>query len=184
MTTRMGREDWLALGLKRLVADGAGGLTVEALCAAAGKTRGSFYHHFDGHTAFVEAMLEFWRERDTEGPKTKSNLGQSPAERYRLLEEAAIALDHREELAIRQFSQVHPSAARAVAEVDRDRVSFMAGIWAERGAPPDQAKTIAELEYAAFIGLLLLFPDANDRTRRDHSNTFEKLAESFLHTVE
>ncbi len=30
-------------------------MTIEALCTAADRTRGSFYHHFQDHGAFVEA---------------------------------------------------------------------------------------------------------------------------------
>src|SRR5688500_82529 len=42
---RWTREDWVELAVARLKADGAGALTLEALCLAAGRTKGSFYHH-------------------------------------------------------------------------------------------------------------------------------------------
>ncbi|MEL6679644.1 MAG: TetR/AcrR family transcriptional regulator, partial [Pseudomonadota bacterium] len=157
----MGRRDWLALGLTRLAQEGAGALTVEALCLAAGKTRGSFYHHFDGHDAFVAGMLAFWRERDTEALKARASAVTDATDRYKTLGDSAVALKTREEVAIRQFAQSNPVAGATVREVDEDRMAFLASIWAGRGAPEATARTIAEIEYGAFIGLLLLYPDAD-----------------------
>ena len=49
LSARLGRDDWLALGLERLAAEGPRALRLENICAAAGRTRGSFYHHFRDH---------------------------------------------------------------------------------------------------------------------------------------
>ena len=58
---------WLVLGLAQLSAHGPDGLRIEPLCAAAARTRGSFYHHFQDHDAFIAALLDHWRDWITDG---------------------------------------------------------------------------------------------------------------------
>ena len=62
MTMRFKRSDWLAFSLKELASDGPEALRVKELCAAADKTIGSFYHHFEDQAAFVDALMQYWRE--------------------------------------------------------------------------------------------------------------------------
>ena len=63
-------------------------------------------------------------------------------------------------------------------------MAFLASIWAGRGAPEATARTIAEIEYGAFIGLLLLYPDADAERRRAYTDTFERMAAAFTHSAE
>ncbi|MFV0475883.1 MAG: helix-turn-helix domain-containing protein [Pikeienuella sp.] len=58
---RMTKEAWLALGREALTEAGPDELTIDALTARAGKTRGSFYHHFRGHDDFLRALAAAWR---------------------------------------------------------------------------------------------------------------------------
>ena len=77
-TTRTGamshKERMLRQGMKLLYANGFHGMTVDALLAASGVPKGSFYHHFGSKDAFAQAvlgryaqsqrdLLERWAER-------------------------------------------------------------------------------------------------------------------------
>src|ERR1700756_1737034 len=59
---RFSREDWLALGEQRLSTEGPGALSLERLTGAAGRTKGSFYHHFQSRDEFLAALVDRWRE--------------------------------------------------------------------------------------------------------------------------
>ncbi|MFN3260463.1 MAG: helix-turn-helix domain-containing protein [Pikeienuella sp.] len=75
---RLGREDWLALGRAAIEEEGPSGLTVEALTRRAGKTRGSFYHHFESQGAFLRALAAAWAAEGGEGLATERGLRAIP----------------------------------------------------------------------------------------------------------
>ena len=52
---------WLETGLRLLIAEGESALTVERLCRETKKTKGSFYHHFDGQDGFRQRLIEWWK---------------------------------------------------------------------------------------------------------------------------
>jgi AcrR family transcriptional regulator len=65
LSTRLAREDWLETGLQLLGSEGEKALTIERLCQVAGRTKGSFYHHFKSYDDFVNALLEYWQSECT-----------------------------------------------------------------------------------------------------------------------
>lgn len=179
--SRFRREDWLDLGLRRLKAEGAPGLTLEALCAAAGKTKGSFYHHFPDLDAFAEAMVGFWVERDTLRPiaalQAEAEAEAAAGDRARELE-AALEIDLALDVAVRQYARGRPAAQTAVRRADAARLELMTESWAERGRFTRlSARAVAELEYAAWLGSELAFPERDAAARRAMSRLFDALAE-------
>ncbi len=160
---RFSRDDWLVLGLAQLSAYGPDGLRIEPLCAAAARTRGSFYHHFDDHDAFIAALLDQWREWNTDGVIEMVELEAEISGRRGRLNALAAGLDQQMEVGIRRFAATNPQAAKAVAEVDETRIAYLAGMnEQELAADEARARLLAEIEYAAFIGFQHLFPDADE----------------------
>lgn len=161
MSTRLAREDWLALGLERLAADGPPGLQLERICAAAGRTRGSFYHHFADHTAFLDALADHWRKRHTEALIDLSREGTATA-RLRTIRQLATRVDAAVELGMRRLAASLPRIQAAVDEVDRRRIDYMTRLHRSRpGVSRNQAAAFAWLEYAAYVGSQILWPDAD-----------------------
>jgi len=62
------RADWVAAGLELLRDGGEDAVTVDRLCATLGRTKGSFYHHFEDSAAYQGALLEHWANLHTELP--------------------------------------------------------------------------------------------------------------------
>ena len=54
---RLNREDWLNAGLRILLENGIGALTVDRMADALEISRGSFYHHFKSRQDLLTAML-------------------------------------------------------------------------------------------------------------------------------
>lgn len=160
MSARLGRADWLALGLERLASEGPRALTLESLCAAAGRTRGSFYHHFRDHTAFLDALAERWRTRHTEELIAMSRTGRA-TDRLRTIRQLATSVDATVELGMRRLGAANPRIQRVVDEVDRRRIDYMRRLHESRpGVTANQAAGFAWLEYAAYVGSQVLWPDA------------------------
>lgn len=161
---RFGKEDWLRLGLTQLAKHGSRGLGIEALCEASGKTRGSFYHHFTDHAAFIAALMESWKKNNTIDV-AEETLRQPESDQALCLSALATGLDQDIERAIRQFAQNNDIAAKTVREVDQLRTDFVVNLYLKQGMPQELAVEIAQIEYAAFIGSQIVWPDlSNDRS--------------------
>jgi TetR/AcrR family transcriptional repressor of nem operon len=56
------RAELLAAALRAIRTKGYSATTVDDICAAAGRTKGSFFHHFDSKEALGVAAAEHWAE--------------------------------------------------------------------------------------------------------------------------
>lgn len=158
---RFARRDWLELGLEALGTDGPASLTVEALCERAGKTRGSFYSHFEGTGDFLKDLADHWRQTFTEAPIAATGTHAKAGVRLDHLNQLAVRLDPRIEQGMRKLAANDAGVARICVEADRRRMDFLAGLYEQSGkfAPAD-ARMLARIEYAAFVGLQQIAPDA------------------------
>ncbi|WP_439499633.1 TetR/AcrR family transcriptional regulator [Bosea sp. (in: a-proteobacteria)] len=150
---RFALADWLALGLDALAEAGPAGLTIEALCRRAGKTKGSFYAHFPTIDAYLAALAGHWRETYTRRLMTAADAGQGPLRKLAELDRMALALDSRVEQGMRRLAALDPAVAAICATVDRERIDYLAGLHAQSGLfDAAQALALARFEYAAFVG--------------------------------
>lgn len=154
---RQSKEIWLEAGLRALKEEGPPGLTLERMTARTGKTRGSFYHHFQGHEAFVLALMRWWRQVYTEDIITQAEQAQGPRRAQRL-QDLTLHLDHQVEVAVRRLAQSHDGAAALLREVDQQRLDYLTKLYREEfQASPEQAQAMAHLEYAAFVGAQVIW---------------------------
>ena len=61
----LGRQDWIDAARRMLIARGVERLRVDGLARTLRITRGSFYWHFAGRKALLDAVLDDWRVRNT-----------------------------------------------------------------------------------------------------------------------
>jgi AcrR family transcriptional regulator len=126
-----------------------------------GKSKGSFYHHFEGLSAFHTALLAMWEEQLTEQPIAQADARQrggvdalereaSAHRRAARLEEAVLGIDHALDRAVRAWANADARAKAAVVRIDERRIAYLAGL--HRAAGHREARALAEIEYAAFVG--------------------------------
>lgn len=158
---RFASEDWLQLGERLLKAEGPGALTIERLTAAAGKTRGSFYHHFKGRDAFLEALLAAWQQATTETLAARLEDAASAEAKTEILRGVSMALDGKLERALRQLAAAEPLVAEHLARVDEIRIQGLAGMVALLQPDVADPYSYAFVQYASVVGgqWLLHAPD-------------------------
>lgn len=155
---RFGRDDWLRLGLAALADGGEPGLRLEAITGRAGKTRGSFYHHFETHDDFIAALVSAWKTQNTDALIAEAEGEDTAVASARKLNALAAGLDHRLDRAVRRLSARHPAAAEAVATVDAARIAYLRQLQAD---PASEASAdYALIEYAVFVGIQTILPDS------------------------
>jgi len=144
----MARADWLEAGFAVLAGGGPQALTIERLCVLTGRTKGSFYHHFKAMAGFETALLSHWQEANAERVEAG---GDGPAD-------LALGLEQGLESAMRRWAAQSLAARQVVEQVDALRLDYLSGLL---GGGRDRAL----LEYAAFVGLLEMAPDAQELER-------------------
>jgi AcrR family transcriptional regulator len=151
---RVSREAWLELGRSLLAQEGVAALTLERLTSAAGATRGSFYHHFDGMPAFADALVDAWISESTERILTALD-GAAPEQRRALLIRLAYSLDLGLERGIRQLALREPALTARLAGVDESRErTIQSLVEADFGLPLPEAATVARLLNTVFVGVV------------------------------
>jgi len=165
-TQRFRRQDWIDLGLELAALESPDAMTLEAVCAAAGKTRGSFYHHFRAHADFLDAVAERWLQRDTEDIIAGNAPAGSLGNQLDHLNLMTAALDPRLERGIRQLAAAYPTLARHVKIADARRKDHIRSLYVSTGATDRKtAERLAALIYAAFVGFAFVEPDASPARR-------------------
>ncbi|UWR63029.1 TetR/AcrR family transcriptional regulator [Phaeobacter inhibens] len=153
MTKRFKKSDWLDFGLAELASNGPEALRVKELCAAADKTIGSFYHHFDDQAAFIDALMEHWHETVTQPVIDALEEIDDAQQRARELSDLATSLDPSIEVNIRLLASQNARVQQAVERVDRQRIAYVTQMYAKRfSIAVEEASLLAKLEYAAFVG--------------------------------
>lgn len=154
---RFGKKDWLDLGLKALGETGPDGLAIDALTARAKKTRGSFYHHFESMDHFHTALGAHWLKTCTGDIIEKISRHGADDGRTDHLNRLAARLDPETEKGMRALAAGNKTIARLVHEADETRMAFIAQLYAaETGFSEQDAKAMASIEYAAFIGFQVM----------------------------
>ncbi len=154
MSARTKGIDWLDAGLALLRDGGDEALTIERLCAALGRTKGSFYHHFTDIAAYHQALLGRWSDLHTEHPIVEAT--GSAAKLYRAVSKVDFGL----ELAVHAWAVRSPTARKAADRVHARRIKYLTRL--------HRSKAKAELEYAAFVGSMHVFAGNPAARQRIH----------------
>ncbi|MCC2112694.1 MAG: TetR family transcriptional regulator [Hyphomicrobiales bacterium] len=168
MSARFTKTDWFDQGLVALAELGPEGLTIDALCARAGRTRGSFYHHFETMETYRTGLGDHWRQRHTENIIEKTEGRLKPSERWTALRALAMALDPATEQGMRRLAAVDANVREICRAVDARRIAYLSALYEQSGRfDRKTAAALARLEYAAFVGFQVIAPDAGDADLQD-----------------
>lgn len=160
-SSRLTKQGWLEIGMAAMSEVGPDGLTIDAICERAQKTRGSFYHHFKSTDDYLATLLEWWKQTFTLKIIEKTEKLSRPAEKHDHLNHLAAHLDPRAEQAFRQLAARDEKAALVVHEVDKIRVAYLTRLYEQSPHYTiSQAGIIAKTEYAAWVGFQLIEPNA------------------------
>lgn len=159
---RYGKADWITLGVDLLRREGPSGLSIERLTAAAGKTRGSFYHHFEDRDHFLADFMASWRSDVLESRAVKLAASKDRATLLGALRDEPFALDHSLERQLRYLAAVEPIVRKALAQVDQARISGLATLIKTLRPEVGDPEGTAFVQYAVLVGAQWLVSDMDD----------------------
>lgn len=157
------REDWFTTGLGILEEDGFLKITIDNLCGALKVTKGSFYHHFRNVDDYIDALMQFWVERNTKSLICQIDKLDTPHDKIEMLNRSVLQRSHKSEQVIRGWSFSNQLVRKYVAEVDALRIAYTAELIMLGGKQADVAKQLALLAYGCLIGIQQLEPDMPEK---------------------
>src|ERR1700738_1087707 len=153
--------DWAEAALHLIAESGLRALTVEALAARLGVTKGSFYWHFKGRSELLTEALRRWEHRATTESITGLSAVTDPSQRLRfMIDTASQSPRSRSLYAALAEAAEDPIVKRVLNRVASLRIQYLETCYRELGFAPRQAKGKAVFAYAAYRGLLQLAHEA------------------------
>jgi AcrR family transcriptional regulator len=154
---KLGRQDWLTIGLKTLVESGIEAVRVEPLAKLLKVTRGSFYWHFKNRDDLLEAILQAWEIQNTESIiQEVETEGTDPGSKLLNLFEIAARDDDHLEKAVRIWGVHDARALAAIGRVDQRRLDYLQNLFLELGFSPKEAKVRARIVYSVRLGWFMM----------------------------
>ncbi|MER7108471.1 TetR/AcrR family transcriptional regulator [Streptomyces sp. NPDC000229] len=151
---RLTVQDWADAALAAM-AEGGGlaAVAVEPLAARLGTTKGSFYWHFTGRDALIEAALERWEETSTERIIEATERRPDPETRLRTLFRTVMTEAVNDPLEVSLLADAgHPHVAAALRRVTERRIGYVARLFEDLGFPPPTAARRGLLAYTSYLG--------------------------------
>lgn len=153
--------DWTEAALQLIAEAGLGALTVEALAARLGVTKGSFYWHFKGRSELLAGALGRWEQRaTTEAIRGLSAVADARQRLCLMLDAASQSPRSRSLYAALAEAAEDPVVRRALNRVASARIEYLEACYRELGLTQPLAKAKAVFAYAAYRGLLQLAHEA------------------------
>ncbi|WP_299489354.1 TetR/AcrR family transcriptional regulator [Acaryochloris sp. IP29b_bin.137] len=162
---KLGRQDWINVGLMVLAEGGVEAVRIEPLAKRMNMTKGSFYWHFKNRNDLLDAILAEWVELDTNGIiKQVDQIDADPKTTLMYLLELAYAdndfmpglADGRIENAIRAWAKTDQKVAELIAQVDQKRLNYTKALFLKIGFSEAEALVRARLAYYSLLGELTI----------------------------
>jgi len=161
--SRFSKSDWMKLAARLLGEEGPGALTIERMTEAAGRTRGSLYHHFQSREGLLVALMDWWRTQLIEEGTARFTAAHSDDEVREWMREEPLFWDTRFERGVRQLAVSEPIVADALTEIDEARIAATAAIIAQMRPEVEDPQSLAFIQYAVVVGLQWLVRPGDPR---------------------
>ncbi len=156
---RKTRNDWLEEGLAILAEGGVTQMTIDALVARLGITKGSFYHHFASYQAFKEALLDYFAEKGTRQVIDLAEQAHMPTQKIAvLLETTLLSAPSRLEVAIRAWALQDDMVRGYQERIDRERIAYLHQLCRLLMADDTRALAAARMLYTLYVGSQQIIP--------------------------
>ena len=164
-TARLGEptltaSDWAEAALQLIAEKGLRALTVNALAARLGVTKGSFYWHFHGRSELLGAALTRWERATTETIKGLDAVTDSRRRLELMLDAASQPPRSRSLYAALAEAADDPVVRQVLNRVASARIAYLETCYSNLGLAPAMARSLAVFAYAAYRGLLQLAHEA------------------------
>jgi len=169
------RFDWLQRALDVFVSAGIDAVRITRLADDLGVTRGSFYWHFENREDLIDALVGYWKDKNTAAiTKSVSNATDLADGIFRFFETCidAALFDPRLDLAIREWSRRSTKIRKLVDREDAARIDALQDFYARFNYPMPAALIRARVLYYSQIGFYALEIEEPLNTRLGYTESY------------
>lgn len=169
------RFDWLLKALAIFIEEGIDAVRITRLANELNVTRGSFYWHFSNREDLIEALVDYWKSRNTHAIVDSVASAKSLSDGiFRFFETCLDTqlFDPRLDLAIREWARRSPEIRQQLDAADRVRVQALTDFYQRFDYPMPEAFIRARVIYFAQIGFYALDVHEDLATRLSYTEAY------------
>ena len=169
------RLDWLQQALDLFVAESIDAVRITRLADELGVTRGSFYWHFENREDLIEALVSFWKDKNTSAIRDAVESAASLEDGILGFFETCVdtrQFDPRLDLALREWARRSASIHELVNAEDSARIETLRDFYARFDYPMPDALIRARVLYYSQIGFYALEVREALPTRLSYTETY------------
>ena len=146
--------DWVILGFKLFAERGESGLVVDDMAKTLKCNRSSFYWHFNTKKEFIDEVVDYWIDFDTEQIIKLSERLKSPKDKFTALLKIAFKKDPEMDFVfyLKRFARKHKHIQTAIDQIDQRRIDYVSSLLMGMGHDTNASKVKATLFYKYLIG--------------------------------
>ncbi|MDG1022129.1 MAG: hypothetical protein P8H57_00965 [Emcibacteraceae bacterium] len=146
-------RDWIEAGIKILREKSVAALTSKSISEEIKKEEKEFSRLYNGIESYMEALLDYWYEKETlKYIDMLDEMTGDAADLVLAMTEIIHNIDKSDEIAIRNMALKCPNAHAALARVDRTRLDVAIGLFKEMGFSEKESEIRSKIFYTSEIG--------------------------------
>ena len=148
------KEDWVNLGFKLFSEKGIGGIVIEQMAEKLKVNKSSFYWHFKTKNEFIEKLIEFWIDKETEQIIKLTNHEKSAPQKFNTLIKLSYKkMPHQDFIFyLKRYAQKKRSIKSLIEKIDFERIQYVKSLLQEMGYSEGDADIKSSLFYKHLIG--------------------------------
>ncbi|MEM6813012.1 MAG: TetR/AcrR family transcriptional regulator [Bacteroidota bacterium] len=148
------KKDWIKLGYKLFSESGESGLNVDKMSRMLQCNKSSFYWHFKTKAEFINELVKYWTEIETEQIIEEVEKILNAKERLETF--LVIAFKNEPYLEfiffLKRYAKSNTTIQKTIDKVDKRRLNFTAKLFEAIGYPNQESMIKAEIFYKYLIG--------------------------------
>lgn len=148
------RIDWIKLGHELFTQAGEKGIVIEQMAKRLECNKSSFYWHFKTKKAFIDAIVEYWIELDTNQIISAVSKEETAEAQFHQLIKLTFKKDPYQDFVfyLKRYAQSNAALNQLIDQIDQDRINFVADLLIKLGYTSKEAIAKAQLFYKYLIG--------------------------------
>jgi len=148
------KEDWIILGYRLFAEQGIAGIVVEKMAKTLKVNKSSFYWHFKTKKEFINQLIMFWKEKETDRIISLTNDKKTGLERFKAL----IPLIYKQDpfldfvFYLKRYARKEKEIQKIIDNIEKQRIDYACIIIQDMGFSKQEAKIKASSLHKHFIG--------------------------------
>jgi len=148
------KQDWINLGYKLFSKNGISGIIIEKMAEKLNVNKSSFYWHFKTKNIFIEQLILFWAQNETEQIIELANNEKTATEKFKIL----ISVIYKQNpfldfvFYLKRYAIKKTEIQNIIEKIDSQRVEYVKNLLHKMQYSEKEAKIKSSLLYKHLIG--------------------------------